>query len=207
MRRIDKQSWPRRDHYDFFAPMSDPFYTLSFPVEVTALRNCCKARGLSFYHAMVYGVTKAMESVEAFHYKDRQGEIVYHERLVPSFTHLESGSELFRIITLDAGDDMADFCRRTRAQAAAQTEFITQGPWDEDALIYFTCLPWFPLTSLTNEKDLRPWDSIPRAAWGRWEEQGARTCLNLSLELNHRLLDGVHVGRFYEALVRWMEEL
>ena len=134
MRRIDKQSWPRRDHYDFFAPMSDPFYTLSFPVEVTALRNCCKARGLSFYHAMVYGVTKAMESVEAFHYKDRQGEIVYHERLVPSFTHLESGSELFRIITLDAGDDMADFCRQARAQAAAQTEFITQGPWDEDAL-------------------------------------------------------------------------
>ena len=31
--------------------------------------------------------------------------------------------------------------------------------------------------------------------------------LLLSLELNHRLLDGVHVGRFYEALNRWMEGL
>ena len=44
-------------------------------------------------------------------------------------------------------------------------------------------------------------------AWGRWEEKGSRTRLLLSLELNHRLLDGVHVGRFYEALNRWMEGL
>ena len=207
MKRIDMEQWPRRGHYNFFAPMSDPFYTLSFPVDVTALRTYCKAEGLSFYHALVYGVTKAMEAVEAFHYKDRQGEIIYHERLVPSFTHLEPGGELFRIITLDAGNDLADFCRRAGAQAAAQRDFITQGPRDGDALIYFTCLPWFPLTSLTNEKDLKPWDSVPRAAWGRWEEQKDKTMLNLSLELNHRLLDGVHVGRFYQRLCQWMEEL
>ena len=32
---IDKETWPRRAHYDFFTPMSDPFYTLTFPVDVT----------------------------------------------------------------------------------------------------------------------------------------------------------------------------
>lgn len=207
MRRIEKETWPRKEHYNFFAPMSDPFYTLSFPVEVTALRNRCKAQGLSFYCAMVYAVTKAMERVEAFHYKDRQGEIIYHDRLVPSFTYLEPGGELFRIVTLEAEEDWMAFCRRARAEAQAQEAFITQGPWEPDQLIYFTCLPWFPLTSLTNEKDLCPWDSVPRVAWGRWEEQGEKTMLNLSLELNHRLLDGVHVGRFYQALGRWMEEL
>ena len=76
-----------------------------------------------------------------------------------------------------------------------------------DQLVYFTCLPWFPVTALKNEKDLNPSDSVPRVAWGRWEEKGARTELLLSLELNHRLLDGVHVGRFYEALKEWMRQL
>lgn len=42
--------------------------------------------------------------------------------------------------------------------------------------------------------------------WGRWQEEGDRTILHLSLKLNHRLLDGVHVGQFYAALNRWMEE-
>lgn len=204
---IDKETWPRREHYDFFAPMSDPFYTLTFPVDVTALRAWCRASRQPFYPAMVYAVTKAMEEVDAFHYKDRDGVIVRHDTLVPSFTDLKPGSELFHIVTLEAGEDPADFCRQAKEQSAEQTAFITDGPWDADQLVYFTCLPWFPVTALKNEKDLNPSDSVPRAAWGRWEEQGDRTSLLVSLELNHRLLDGVHVGKFFDALNEWMKQL
>ena len=204
---IDKNTWPRRGIYDFFAPMSDPFYTLTFPVDVTGLRAWCKAGGLPFYPAMVFAVTRAMEHTEAFLYKDRGGTIVRHDTLVPSFTDLRPGSDQFHIVTLEAGEDPADFCRRAKAASAAQREFITAGPWPEDQLVYFTCLPWFPVTALKNERNLDPADSVPRAAWGRWEEKGDRTELLLSLELNHRLLDGVHVGRFYEALKEWMRQL
>ncbi len=199
-RIIDMSSWPRREIYSFFAPMSDPFYSLTFPVDVTRLRACCRERGISFYMAMTFAVTKAMESVDAFLYKDRDGVIVKHERLVPSFTDLTPGSELFRIVTLEAGDDMADFCRRAKAKSAAQGGFISSGPWAEDELIYFTCLPWFPVSALKNERDANPSDSVPRVSWGRWREEGGRTLLDLSLELNHRLLDGVHVGMFFERL-------
>ena len=204
---IDKNTWPRRGIYDFFAPMSDPFYTLTFPVDVTPLRAWCKAGGLPFYPAMVFAVTRAMEHTEAFLYKDRGGTIVRHDTLVPSFTDLRPGSDQFHIVTLEAGEDPADFCRRAKAASAAQQAFITAGPWPEDQLVYFTCLPWFPVTALKNERNLDPADSVPRAAWGRWEEKGDRTELLLSLELNHRLLDGVHVGRFYEALKEWMGQL
>lgn len=115
---IDKETWPRRAHYDFFTPMSDPFYTLTFPVDVTPLRAWCRGRSLPFYPAMVFAVTKAMEAVDAFHYKDRDGVIVRHDTLVPSFTDLKPGSELFQIVTVEAGEDPADFCRRAKAQAA-----------------------------------------------------------------------------------------
>lgn len=200
MRIIDKETWPRKAHYDFFAPMSHPFYSLTFPVDVTALRIHAKAAVLPFYPALVFLVTKAMENVDAFLYRDRNGVIVRHDRLVPSFTDLKPGSELFHIVTLDAGEDLADFCRRAKVQSETQTEFITAGPWDQDQEIYFSCVPWFPITALTNERNVDPSDSIPRVTWGRWEEREGRTWLNLSLELNHRLLDGYHVGQFYQAL-------
>lgn len=200
MEIIERATWKREEHYRFFAPMSHPFYSLTFPVDVTTLRQYVKGRGLSFYAAMVFLVTKAMEDVEEFRLRDRQGVIVRHDRLIPSFTDLKPGSELFQIVTLEAGDDLADFCRRAKAKAAAQSEFIMSGDWEEDQLIYFTCLPWFPLTALTNERDVDPSDTIPRVSWGRWEERDGRTILGLSLELNHRLLDGYHVGQFYAAL-------
>lgn len=200
MEIIDRATWGREEHYRFFAPMSHPFYSLTFPVNVTHLRRYVKERGLSFYAALVFLVTKAMEDVEEFHLRDRQGVIVRHDRLIPSFTDLKPGSELFQIVTLEAGDDLADFCHRAKARSAAQTEFILPGSWDQDQLVYFTCLPWFPITALTNERDVDPSDTIPRVSWGRWEEREGRTMLNLSLELNHRLLDGYHVGQFYAAL-------
>lgn len=202
MEIIDRAAWEREEHYRFFAPMSHPFYSLTFPVDVTDLRRYVKEEGLSFYAALVFGVTKAMEDVEEFRLRDRNGVIVRHDRLVPSFTDLKPGSELFQIVTLEAGDDLTDFCRRAKAKAAAQEAFITSGDWDEDQLIYFTCLPWFPITALTNERNVDPTDTIPRVSWGRWEERDGRTMLNISLELNHRLLDGYHVGKFYQALCR-----
>ena len=96
---IPKADWPRREIYDFFAGMSHPFYTLTFPVDVTPLRAWCRREGMPFYPAMVYGVTKAMERVEAFLYKERAGQIVRVDRLVPSFTDLRPGSETFHIVT------------------------------------------------------------------------------------------------------------
>ncbi|SBW09687.1 putative chloramphenicol O-acetyltransferase [uncultured Eubacteriales bacterium] len=207
MRYIDKSTWPRREVYDFFSRMSWPFYSLTFPVDVTALRRYTKDRGVSFYLAMVYAVTKAMDSVEAFRCKCRDSDIVLHDHLVPSFTDLMPGSETFHITTVEAGDDLEDFCRRAKAASAAQTVFLPSGPWDEDQLIYFSCLPWFPITALTNERNADPGDSVPRVSWGKYEERDGRTTLSLSLELNHRLLDGVHVGKFSAALVALLEKL
>lgn len=204
---IDRESWPREEHYRFFAPMSHPFYSLTFPIDVTALRQYAKREGLSFYAALVFLVTKAMEDVEEFRLRDRNGVIVRHDRLIPSFTDLKPGSELFQIVTLEAGDDLSEFCAQAKAKAAAQSEFITAGDWDEDQLIYFTCLPWFSITALTNERDEDPSDTIPRVSWGRWEERDGRTILSLSLELNHRLLDGYHVGQLYQALVRRLAKM
>ena len=208
MTEIGLDNWPRRDRYGFFKGMSWPFWTVTFPVDVTRLRRWTRERGVSFYRAMVYAVTKAMERVEAFHYKDRDGKIVRHDALVPSFTDLRPGSEDFYIVTLEAGDDMEEFCRRARAASEAQDAFITQGPWAEDELVYFTCLPWFPVTALTNERDLVPWDSVPRVSWGKYTTDTAgRDTLLVSLELNHRLLDGVHAGRMFEALTDFLEAL
>lgn len=208
MEEIDLAAWPRREQYEFFRGLSWPFWSVTFPVDVTALHRWCRREGLSFYYALVYAVTKSMEEVEAFRYKDRGEKIVLHDRLIPSFTDLRPGGETFHIVTLEAGEDMADFCRRAREQSRAQTGFRTSHSWAEDQLIYFSALPWFPLTALTNERDPDPTDSIPRVGWGKYVPNGqGRESLSLSLELNHRLLDGIHVGRFYEGLTARLEAL
>lgn len=207
MREVDLARWQRRERYEFFKGLGWPFWSVSFPVDVTGLHRWSHEKGLSFYYALVYLCTKSLEEVEAFHYKDRGEGIVWHDRLVPSFTDLAPGQEDFHIVTLKAGEDLADFCRRARELSRAQTAFVDDGAW-QDELIYFTCLPWMPITALSNERDLDPADSIPRLSWGKYvTDPDGRDSLNMTISVNHRLIDGVHVGRFYEALTARLEVL
>lgn len=80
-----------------------------------------------------------------------------------------------------------------------QTAFLDPAS-ETDDLIYLSCLPWFDLTCCTNERKVDVDDAIPRIKWGKYVKEGDREVLGLSIEVNHRLIDGVHLGRFYERL-------
>ena len=200
-RLLDRAAWPRREVYDFFSRMDDPFYMVTFQTDVTAVHEYTKRNNLSFYYTMVYLCTAACNAVPAFRQVIRSGQVWELEARSPSFTDLRPGSEVFHIVTMPCTGALAEFCQAAAEKSAAQTAFLDQ-QGESDALIYFSCLPWVELTALTNERDHDPDDSVPRIAWGRYTAQDGRLKLGLSLEVNHRLIDGVHIGQFAQALER-----
>ena len=206
MRKIDPNTWPRRDIFDFFSKFSNPFYSVTFNVDVTEAYAYAKRSGLSFYYALVYLVTRAINSVEAFRYALVDGELVLLDERSPSFTDLKKGSESFHIVTMPCKGDIAEFCFDAKRRSAEQTTFLSTDKEGVD-LIYFSCLPWIELTALTNERDFDPDDAIPRVSWGKFHERDGRKILGMSLELNHRFTDGVHIGKFADALQNLISEL
>lgn len=199
MKKIDTERWERRELYDFFSGMSQPFYSVTFQVDVTELYQYVKQKGLSFYHALVWLCTKAANRVENFRYTVREKDVWLLDERFPSFTELKKGAAQFHIVTMSCGEDLQEFCRAAKEKSAAQTSFVDTSS-ETDELIYFSCLPWIELTGLTNERDFDPDDNVPRIAWGKYTEVQGRKKLGMSLEVNHRFVDGYHVGRFYEEL-------
>ena len=128
----------------------------------------------------------------------------------PSFTDLKKGSELFHIVTMPREGSIAEFCERAREVSGKQDCFIDMAGQADD-LIYFSCLPWMDVTAVTNERELLAPnardDSIPRICWGKYTLENDRVYLGISVEVNHRLIDGVHIGRFAEALTRRIQAL
>lgn len=206
MRKIDPNTWSRREIFDFFSKISNPFYSVTFNVDVTEAYAYAKRSGLSFYYALVYLVTKAVNSVEAFRYGIVDGELVLFDERSPSFTDLKKGSESFHIVTMPCEGNIAEFCQEAKRRSAEQTTFLSTDKESAD-LIYFSCLPWVELTALTNERDFDPDDAIPRISWGKFHERDGRKILGISLELNHRFTDGVHIGKFADALQNLIEQL
>lgn len=196
---VDLAAWPRAEMFRFFSGMSDPFYSVTFTVDVTRLLAYTRRHGLSFYYALVCLCTRALNGVENFRYTLWEGRVFLLEERRPSFTDLRPGAEQFHIVTMPCRGSLEDFCQEARVRSQAQQTFVAMEE-ERDDLIYFTCLPWLRLTALTNERDMDRDDNIPRIAWGRYETEGERTTLGLSVEVNHRFVDGYHIGRFAQAL-------
>ena len=206
MESVDLASWPRREIFEFFSPISNPFYALSFRLDVTKLRAFTKARGLSFYHSLIWLCTRAMERVEAFSYAIAGDKVVRLSSRRPSFTHLPKDSEQFQIVTLPCEGSLEDFCAAAKEKAESQDFFIDLKDEGID-MIFFSCLPWLDVTGLTNERNLDPDDAVPRIAWGKVVPENRRWTLGMSLEVNHRFIDGLHIGQFAKELEKLMEEL
>ena len=206
VKKIPWEGWSRKELFDFFSGMSQPFYSVTFAVDVTNLCQFTKDRGLSFYYSLVYLCTRAINQVEAFRYAISGKDLILLDERIPSFTDLKPGADTFHIVTMPCGSSLTEFSRTAREKSRSQTTFINPSAETGD-LIYFSCLPWVELTALTNERNFDPDDTVPRVAWGKYAEENGRKKLHISLELNHRFIDGLHVGRFYEALSRMIAEL
>jgi chloramphenicol O-acetyltransferase type A len=47
---------------------------------------------------------------------------------------------------------------------------------------------------------------VPRFAWGKFFDEGERRKMPLGVQAHHALMDGVHVGRFYETVQDYLDQ-
>ena len=112
--------------FEFFSAVSHPFYSVTFRVDVTNLYRYVKERHLSFYYAMGYLVTDAVNSVKNFRYAIRDGGVWLLDERIPSLTDLKPGSEQFHIVTLPKVGGIAEFCALHRREALPRRPFLTR---------------------------------------------------------------------------------
>lgn len=206
MKAIDINHWDRKEIFELFSKSKNPFYMVTFRYDVTDLYQHVKKEGLSFYYAMVYAVTKAVNRVENFRYAIQDGQVVLLPERRPSFTDMKKGSNLFQIVTIPCQGTVGEFAVEARRASEAQKSFIDFEK-ETDAAIYLTCAPWLDITALRNEGISDPDDSIPRIGWGKFTEEKGRKLLCISMEVNHRFVDGIHLAQFQDALTEVIGEI
>lgn len=204
-RRIDIKSWPRKEIFELFGNGYSPYYDVTVQLDVTKLMGVCRQKGLSFYRAMLYAVTRAANGIPAFLVRIRPEGVFEIPCASPSYTVAGAG-DTFGIVGVDyvPGESLSAFCRRAKAVEQGQ-QGIQADEETRDDLFFFSCLPWFSYTGITQERPISPNDSFPRFLWGKFEQKEGRYTLPFSMELNHRLLDGGHIQQLLVELEKVFE--
>jgi chloramphenicol O-acetyltransferase type A len=207
-RYLDLDSWNRRQHFDLFRVYEKPFFNLCAPVDVTTVRELCrKPGGPSFFLATFYLSLQAANQVEPFRYRLRGDRVLIHDVIHGGTTALRD-DDTFGFAYFDYDEDFDRFHRRGRAEL----ERVRTGPKDlqadsdGDDQIYYSVIPWVAFTSFSHARRYGLEDSIPRIVFGKTYQDGDRWRMPVSVEVHHALVDGIHVGRFFEIYQGYLDE-
>lgn len=202
MKVIDIQNWPRCAQFKHFSQYESPHFNVVADVDISGLLNTCKQHHISSYAAIIYLVSKVSNSIEEFRYRIRGEQVVLHPAVHPSFTVMGDG-DTFSYCSVAYSESPNAFFEEAqqRMDAAKENPTLADGN-DDDHYLYMSCLPWIKFTSISHAMRLNPTDSIPRYSWGKYSREDQRVMMPLAVQVHHALVDGVHVGRFYEG-VEW----
>lgn len=200
MHKIDIQNWSRRGHFEFFKTFNHPHFNMCANVDLTKFKTYIKAHAFSTTTAIVYLIARAANAIPEFRQRMQSEDIIEHETVSPSVTILVE-NDLFSFCTIDYCSDFSIFADRAAKQIAAVKGNPTlKDPPGRDDLLYMTAIPWVSFTSFTHPMRQHPADSIPRFAWGKIFEEGNLIKMPLSVQGHHALMDGIHMGKFYEKI-------
>ena len=206
---LDIERWPRRATYEFFKDYEDPFFNFSANVDVTGAYSFCKQNGLSFSLTALYASLAAANEIREFRIRLVGGRLVEFDRIHATQTILHD-DETYSFAYFEMKDDVFEF---NRSGKLAVDKYKALKSFDVEAdrvdLIYYSVIPWVSFTSFKHASRLDNSQTVPRMVFGKLFDDGDRKLIPLSVEANHRIMDGFHVGNFFnrfEEIVSSLQE-
>lgn len=199
MKYIDIENWKRKDHYNYFKQLDYPHFNICGNVNITSFYKYIKENELPFFISVLYASTKTANNIKEFRFRIREDKVVEHEIVSPSFTVMTE-EEVFSFCTSNFIEEFKKFKNNTlnEIEKVKNNISIEDEPGRDD-LLYITSIPWVSFTNITHPIQMKPVDSIPRISWGKYFEEGDKIMLPLSVQAHHALVDGIHVGLFFNT--------
>lgn len=204
---LDTETWHRRHLFQFFKDYDDPFFNVCADVNVTPLLEFVHAQNLSFFITYHFLSIKTANEVEPFRYRLRGDRVLVHDRIHAGATLLLK-DESFTFVYFDYTEDFEAFHRNARA-IIENTRIEAPSLYaraDRDDLIYHSVLPWVSFTSVSHARNSKQQTSVPKISFGKYRTDGSRTGMPVAVEVHHALMDGLHVGQYFERLESYFSD-
>lgn len=198
MKYIDLETYPRRSHYAFFKSLAYPYVGLTANVDVTNLIRFAKDHGGAAFLACLWAAANAANAVPELRQRivdDRIAEFDHcdtaHTVAMPDRTFCNCRTDCR--MALEA---FLVYGKERQEEAMTHHGFVSTQD-DETNLIFVSCVPWVAFTQVIQPTPI-PADCNPRIVFGKFIREGERTLMPLGIQANHALVDGRHLGEFYQ---------
>lgn len=205
---IDIKNWDRREQYQLFTGDEEsPFFSITTKLDVTNYYKYIKRNNYSFYASLIYLVYAEMKKIKNFRYRIKNKKVVLLSDMIPAFAFLSKDAEFFKIGMINDFNDIKTFNDSYTEVVKNQQTFFPENNVDGNHFIQFSSLPWIHYSSLEMETNLNFDDAVPRVTWGKYEEVNYKITIPFTIQVNHKFIDGIHLGMFFDNLAKKIQLL
>lgn len=205
---IDTATWPRAQMFHYFCTMAPTGYSLTVNIDVTKLQQVVKKRGLKFYPAYLWLVTRNLAKQSEFTCAIKDDVLGYYDELTPLYPVLHEDDHTVSLMWT-AYD--ADFTRFYQAHTENVAEYgqnhgiLCRSELPPENTYTVSEVPWINFTHFAVHSFENKDYFFPSVEAGRWEEKDGKLMMPLSLTVHHATTDGYHISVFLEDLQREMD--
>lgn len=204
MKIIDVKSWKRRAAYENFIGYSNPVFSLSTRLDVTALYERCKRENTSFFTDFLYIVMQSLNSIGEFRLRIKDGNVVSYDVIHPSFIVLNDENAIVTCRTA-MKENYGEFYKTVRQEIQRAKKSGYYSPFNAvggNDFYYISCLPWTDITAVNNPYDYKDAEStsIPRLLWGKFVDENGAKKMTMDIAAHHALIDGEPVCRAFNLI-------
>lgn len=206
MEVINQNTWKRKQHYDHFSTLKDPYFAVTFPVDVSKAYDFAKAHNVSFFGKYLHDCMKAINEVDELKLRVKDNQVVKYETINASAT-LMRPDQTFGFSYIEFDEDLNQFLEHLISEKNRIEDTGALFPLRNDLMcIHCSAMPWVNFSG-HKEPVSGTLDSIPKLAFSKTvKENDGKLMMNVSINVNHALVDGFHVGLFAEKFQHYLNK-
>ena len=205
--KLNLNNWNRKEHFEFFGKMEEPFFGVTVPVDCTHAYTKAKQIGVSFFTYYLHKTLVAVNQIENFRYRIDNNEIYIYDQINASSTVLRDDTT-FGFSLMEFDSDIEVFSKNVASEIARvkNTSGLFTRDFTSDNLIHFSALPWINFSSFSHARSFTFPDSCPKISFGKLIDANNIKLMPMSIHVHHGLMDGYHVGKFIALFQNLMND-
>lgn len=195
---LDINTWKRKDHFHFFNQFEEPFFGVCVNVDCTKAYAAAREKGYSFFLYYLHKAMVAMNAIEPFRYRIIGEQVWIYDKIDPSPTiNRPDGTFGFAYFEYHADFETFEAKARIITEQVQNSTGLVPAVSGEN-VVHCSSLPWINFTALSHARSFSFKDSCPKVSFGKMTTADGISTMPVSLHVHHGLMDGYHVGQFFE---------
>ncbi len=205
--KLDLETWNRKEHFEFFNKMEEPFFGITTNIDCTIGYENAKKFGISFFTYYLHKTLMAVNKVENFRYRIIDNEVYVFDAIDASATIMRD-DKTFGFYHIKFEENLKVFSENTikEIERVRNTTGLFTREFSLINLIHFSTIPWINFTSLSHARSFSFPDSCPKITFGKIIDENNKKSMAISIHVHHGLVDGYHVGKFVNLFQKLMNE-